>query len=177
MTWIQTYTGKRFDLLDIDIEQIDIFDIAHALANTCRFAGHCRTFYSVAQHSIHVSYLVPHEHARVALMHDAAEAYLTDIPAPFKQLMPDYQVIEQHVWSAIARRFDLPSELPAEVKRADLVALATERRDLLKRTNDRWPILDGVRSDAAIRIPVSPETAKRAFLRRFGDLQPKWAEL
>lgn len=175
MTWIQTNSGKRLDVTDPEPDQIDIFDIAHALANTCRFGGHCRTFYSVAQHSVHVSYLVPEPLAVVALLHDAAEAYLTDVPSPFKELMPDYQRLEHRLWRAIAGKFGLPTELPEEVKHADLVALATERRDLLKRMPDRWPVLDGISPDPVMRKPVNPDEARRIFLIRYGALKARMA--
>src|SRR3954452_7535501 len=87
--YLQTISGRFVNPLDPDLDQIDIGDITRALANTCRFGGHCRSFYSVAQHSVIVSELVEQrggdpEDVFAALMHDAAEAYLGDMPHPVK---------------------------------------------------------------------------------------------
>lgn len=94
MNWILTSTGKRFDLLEPDADMIDPWDICHSLAHLCRFNGHTREFYSVAQHSCIVAELVPEEHKLAALLHDATEAYLGDITRPLKQWMPDYRGFE-----------------------------------------------------------------------------------
>lgn len=108
MTWLLTYSGREFDLIDPQPDMIDLIDIAHGLANECRFSGQCRFYYSVAQHSVLVSQNVPPEFAFEALMHDASEAYLKDIPRPLKQLLPDYRAIEQRVEAVIRYRFGLP---------------------------------------------------------------------
>jgi uncharacterized protein len=83
--WIQTVTGKQFWPMDAQPEEVDIEDIAHALSLPCRFNGHCKQFYSVAEHSIHVSRVVSNENAARGLLHDAAEAYLSYIPQPVKR--------------------------------------------------------------------------------------------
>ncbi|TKI02119.1 HD family hydrolase, partial [Martelella alba] len=130
MTWITTFSGRHFDYADPDINSICITDIIHALSNECRYAGHCSQFYSVAQHSVLTSMIVPPAFALEALLHDAAEAYCKDIPAPLKRLLPDYHAVENRVDAVIRRRFGLPEAMSPEVKRADLIMLATERRDL-----------------------------------------------
>ena len=89
MSWITTQSGKHFDFNNLSAADICIEDISCALSNLCRFTGHVQDFYSVAQHSVHVSYLVPPEFALEALLHDAAEAYCNDISAPRKRLLPD----------------------------------------------------------------------------------------
>ncbi|MFZ5514673.1 MAG: hypothetical protein ACOZAH_09055 [Pseudomonadota bacterium] len=170
MSWIMTYTGRHFDLLDPRPEHVDILDIAHALANTCRFAGHCLEFYSVAQHSVLSTLLVPRKHALAALMHDAAEAYVGDITRPLKPHLSNYAEIEQGVWAVIAEAFDLPLILPESVKHADRVMLATERRDLLPHDTTPWPCLDGVQPTEAVIRPMSPVIARKAFLVTFNGL-------
>ena len=105
MTWILTNSGKHFDFADPQPDQIDILDIAQGLANECRYAGQCRVFYSVAQHSFLASQIVNPRLALEALLHDAAEAYCKDIPRPLKYMLPEYQAIEARVESAIRERF------------------------------------------------------------------------
>jgi flavin-dependent thymidylate synthase len=100
--WMQTYSGGRFYPGDPRIEQIELTDIARALSRICRYAGHCEQFYSVAQHSVYVSGMVPPEHALCALMHDATEAYLVDIPRPLKRMLAGYTVLEDRLWRVIA---------------------------------------------------------------------------
>lgn len=171
MSWIQTHSGRRFDLLEPRADQVDIVDIAHALANLCRFNGHVTRFYSVAQHSVFVSNLVGPEYAFCGLMHDATEAYVGDMTRPLKQVMPWFKEVEDRIWLAVADRFGLPRELPPAVKHADNVALVTERRDLLKPCGHRWD--EGLEA-----VPPRPETlramepgpARAAFIHRFAQL-------
>ena len=167
--WIQTASGRRFPLLAPSPEDVAIEDIAHALANVCRFAGHVREFYSVAQHSVLVSYRVPREDALAALLHDAAEAYVGDVTRPLKPLLPGSGGIEVRIMAAILRRFDLPTEIPPSVHAADLQMLATERRDLLTEATDGepWPCLAGVEPLPELIAPWAPAAAKRMFLYRF----------
>lgn len=129
MSWILTHSGRQFDLLAPTAAMISPHDIAHALANLCRFNGHTREHYSVAQHSLIVCDLAPEKHQLSALIHDATEAYLGDMTRPLKALMPEYRNAEQRVWITICDRFNIPQVLPESVIRADMVALATERRD------------------------------------------------
>ncbi len=105
--WIYTNSGNMFDLSDPTPEMIKIEDIAHALSHICRYTGHVKEFYSVALHSLIVSEIVPAEFALEGLLHDAAEAYLNDISAPLKTLLPDYRDIETRVESVIAKKFQL----------------------------------------------------------------------
>jgi len=104
MTWITTNSGKRFDFTQPFDNTFDIHDIAHALAHINRFTGHTDQPYSVAQHSVYVSNIVPPRYALAGLMHDAAEAYLGDVSAPLKALLPEYKRIEHEVEMALCRQ-------------------------------------------------------------------------
>lgn len=171
---IQTHDGHYFNLLEPRAASIRIQGIAHALSQLCRFTGHTTHFYSVAQHSLMVSLIVPEEMAREGLLHDAQEAYIGDVSTPLKQLLPDYLAIEDRLEGAIAERFELAWTPAARraVKHADLTMLATERRDLLGQMNDdlEWALLRGVKPLDQVMLPMPPEQAKRAFLARASEL-------
>lgn len=107
---IMTFSGRRIDLLSLNQNVYNILDIAHALSNICRFTGHTRSFYSVAQHSVLVSLLVPPEDALAGLLHDAAEAFLGDVTSPLNQLLPNYQAIERRIGKAILAHFGIDSK-------------------------------------------------------------------
>lgn len=169
MNWILTHTGKRFDLFEPDVDMIDPRDIAHSLAHLCRFNGHTREFYSVAQHSCIVAELVPEEHKLAALLHDATEAYLGDMTRPLKQWMPDYRGFEDIVWANVCERFDLALDLPATVHQADLIALATERRDLMPPDPDPWDFLVGIEPESQRIRPWSPTEARLTYHQRLMD--------
>lgn len=168
---IQTASGRYANLVAPLPHHIDIGDIAHALSNICRFGGHTREFYSVAQHSVLASRIVPSEFALAALLHDAPEAYVGDVTLPLKHLLPDYRAIETAIWRVIADCFDLPVDLPSCVKRADRVLLATERRDLMKEQDTPWPVLDGVPPLPDVIDPWGPSHARAEFVMRYWDLR------
>lgn len=167
---IQLVSGNYFRFDDPDGSPFGIEDIAHALAHLCRFTGHTKTFYSVAQHCVLVSHLVPPGDALQGLLHDGAEAFLGDVASPLKALLPDYRAIERRVERAVFRRFGLPETLPGTVRRADQVALATERRDLMVTgsAHDRhWARVAGTPAHAQRIQPWSSAAARAAFLDRF----------
>jgi hypothetical protein len=170
MSWILTYSGRHYDFLDPRPEDIHVIDIAHGLANAGRFAGHTRSFYPIAQHSVMGSHIVPKAFAFEFLMHDAHEAYVTDIPAPLKMLLPDYQAVEDRSAGTLRARYGLPLTMSPEVKHADLVMLATERRDLMPADPMLWPILEGIEPLPRRLYTWSPAKAKAAFLQRYLEL-------
>lgn len=168
---ILTVSGHYFNLLEPRLDDIRVIDIAHALGNCARFAGHSRAFYSVAQHSVLVSQIVPPEHALQALLHDAAEAYVGDMTSPLKRLVPVFGRIEQRIWNVISRKFNVPATLSDEVRRADLVLLATERRDLMNEQQARWGILDGITPMATVIKPWAPAEAMFKWACRFEEIE------
>lgn len=171
--WMQTFTGRQFWPIDPRPEEIFIEDVAHALANQCRYAGHCKQFYSVAQHCVIVSYSCDPHDALWGLLHDAPEAYLVDLPRPVKrysELGSHYKAIESRLMIAVCERFNLPMVEPQSVKKADDVALVTEMRDLMAHPPVRWK--ESWSNDPSpLRIdPWRPDNAKRKFMRRFVEL-------
>jgi hypothetical protein len=169
MTQILTYLGKSFDLSAPDADLIDPRDIAHALSHICRFGGHTRKFYSVAQHSCIVADLVPDEHKLAALLHDATEAYCGDMVRPLKLAMPAYRDTEERIWQAVCQRFWIDPELPSCVYDADMIALATERRDLMPHHPAAWSCLTGVEPMPKAIRPWSIQEARDTYFRRLMD--------
>lgn len=168
-TRIQLSNGVLFDLLQPDPELIDIEVIAHALSKLCRFTGHSRAFYSVAQHCVVVSRLVPAELALCGLLHDATEAFVGDMSTPLKALLPEYRAIEENIMDAIAERFNIPLWRSPEIKHADRVAMSTERRDLgLPGNNAYWGDIPPPAPWTI--IPLEAYQARFAFLARFAEI-------
>lgn len=169
---IRTHTGWFYPFTP-RADEVDIRDIAHALAMICRFGGHVRSYYSVAQHSVLVSCHVPQKYAIAALLHDAAEAYVGDMVSPIKRQLPAYKKLEAGVERVVMERFELGDFDQdmigmSHVKEADLVALITEQRDLWagparERSKEVWPW--------ARRIaPLGWRAAKYLFLSRWQEL-------
>ena len=165
--FITTRSGRQVSLLNPQYSQIDIGDIAHGLAFQCRFNGQTSRFYSIAQHCLMVTSILP-DHLKLAgLLHDAAEAYIGDVVQPLKVLLPDYQVIESNFNQAIGLRFNVNLDHQEEVKAADLIALATEKRDLLPRERCDWELLKGIRPLDRLTLPMSPEQSEESFMRTY----------
>lgn len=164
---LQTVSGRMINLANPEPADININDIAHSLANLCRFTGHTKSFYSVAQHSLLASLNVGAEHALVALMHDAAEAYIGDLAAPLKYMLPAYREVEAGLWDAIAWKYRLPDELPAEVHEVDLRLLATEKRDVIGVRDIEWQCLAGIRPFDRRIVPMTAKAARVTFIKQF----------
>lgn len=133
-SWINTYTGRRFDYLNPAPDMIDLRDIAHALSRICRFTGHTSSFYSVARHSLYVASYVDRSYKLYALLHDAAEAYIGDINTILKTIINQYSsnalsAIETNIMNTIYDKFHVQQpdvEIIKQVKDADTIALYVE---------------------------------------------------
>lgn len=165
-------------MLDPRPEDFVIEDIAHALSNQCRFAGHTTRFYSVAEHSVRVARYVESQNGwrdevYAALNHDNSDAYMLDMPRPFKYL-PEFEVykdIEHRVMERMAKTLRFRYPKPSLVHKADNVLLATEARDLFTSVIDNWHLKYGEMLPGRIR-PWSPRKANREFLKMFYRLNP-----
>lgn len=175
--WIQTFTGRQVWPLDLRQEDICIEDIAHHLSMQCRFSGACRWFYSVAEHSVRVSYEVERthpEHALWGLLHDASEAYLQDVVRPLKR-QPElwfYREAENRAMEAICERFRLQLAQPQVVSEADHRLLIIEKRDLLGPAPAAWTPAHGMPAEPLEQKinPWNSYAAEDAFLACFARL-------
>ena len=167
--WFQTRKGNRVDTEDIldrnTTDWISIGDIAHSLANQCRYLGHCPRFYSVAQHSVIMANAAPPEIALWCLFHDASEAYLGDLPPYIKHapFMNRYRVAHYELTIRIGRKLGLGNYPVRQVKDYDLRMLATELRDLIG-TDGPWKQVPGYEPLERKIVPVSPLDAEGMFL-------------
>jgi len=167
--WGLTVSGRQFWPQDPRTGDVDIIDIAHALAHQCRFAGHTHSFYSVAQHSILVSRACRPENALIGLLHDATEAYLQDIIKPLKRALIGYADLERAWAYTIGLTFGLDDklvELGDDIHAADRLVCIAERRDLMA-PNWAWKYGADERCWADRIEPWSPERARAEFLRRW----------
>lgn len=168
-SFMQTYTGRKFWPMDPKSNEVCIRDIAHSLSLQCRYAGHCRRFLSVAEHSVHIArwlVVVAPEAALWGLLHDASEAYLVDIPRPVKPSLTGYKAAEANVMAAICARFGLPIDMPAVVHEADDRIIADELVNLV-------PMAWHARHDNPLNVTLqfwSPEEAEIEFLETFRAL-------
>jgi hypothetical protein len=169
--WVQTYTGKVFDLLEPEAYMVDIQDIAVSLSRLNRFKGHTRLPITVAQHSVDVSRLVPDVDAKWGLLHDAAEAYIGDMPGPLKRWLGPgdaFLVLEAHVMRAICDCFGLSRTMPSVVAQADMIMLATEQRDLMGPPPRDWGPMSEPREEKI--VPLQEGAAWFAFVGRWYEL-------
>ena len=186
--WQQTFRGAQFWALDPRPEEIDVRDIAHALALQCRFAGACRVPYSVAEHSVRVSRVVEAQffdgiysreersmYALGGLLHDASEAYCVDVPRPLKPHLAGYREIEHRVTAAVEEWAGLPDGACSFVwvKNADEVLLMTEKRDLMAPAPVPWTFAQGVVCEplAETIVPWTWQEAEERFLARYHELR------
>jgi uncharacterized protein len=180
-TWLQTASGMRFEYSKPDEKMVSLADIAHSLSRLCRFAGHVRGFWSVASHSVLVADIAsdlakeagidPVVAGYRGLLHDAAEAYVIDMPAPLKALLPEYKAIEERVEAAVRAYFGLPApnvrdHFDVLVHKADRIALATEARDFMAKYRDEYMV--GAQPISRRLKAEERDVAHDKFLRAFG---------
>lgn len=176
--WIQSYLGKKINIFDFDTSQIHIEDIAHHLSMICRFNGAVMRPYYVSDHSIRVYKCLKETNASKidqlwGLLHDAGEAYANDLARPQK-MQPEYseyRKIESNVLKVIAKKFNLPAEIPEIVKYYDTVLLVTEKRDLLRHPKLNWNgISKNIKPLKEVIVPYTWEECKGKFLKVFYEL-------
>lgn len=165
--YLTTVSGRDVDIQRVTPSDISILDIAHSLSNLCRFAGHTREFYSVAQHSVRVALALPEELQLAGLLHDASEAYVVDLPRPVKCLLPDYRKIEDSVWEVIALRFGISRFEHPLIKETDNRALRTEWDELMR---PPLPLEFKGLPRLNAESPLQPKAAYRLFLLTFARL-------
>ena len=167
--FISTYSGIKFYPFDPKPEQIKIDDIAHALSMTPRFGGHGNRFYSVAEHSVYIAtyvldYSEDPELSLYGLLHDASEAYCTDIPSPIKEGLPDYQFLEKNIMNTVEEAFGLQRGMPEIVHDLDKRIRINECRQLM----DMGPVVEwGVKDNPLPDLEIECwdfDTAKEEFL-------------
>ncbi len=177
--YIETASGKNFYLMR---PEFDLGDIAHALANQCRYTGHTRRRYSVAEHCVLVSMIMEDQKMGSpfeGLMHDAHEAYISDMASPWKRLLPDYVAHEARIELACRRWAGLPDKISKEAKVADYAALLLEARQLIPSKAKGWPmpsevtaLADKVADDYMIMC-YDPDAARHHFMHRYNECKPQ----
>ena len=167
--FIATYSGAYFYIDECNIEDIPMSDVAHALSMNCRFNGHLKKFYSVAEHSVLVSRLVDEEDALWGLLHDVTEAFVPDIPRPFKSLIHGFDEFEEVLAKKIAEHFDLCWPMPKSVKYIDTHIVGPEADVLFPNPPEWTKHYDDVCPRGLIN-GYSPTTAKYMFLQRLREL-------
>jgi len=172
--WIGLLSGGQFNYNKPEESDVTLDDLASALSNICRFSGHLPTFYSVAQHLVNTSRIVPVEFAFTALMHDTSEAFTNDIPTPLKWALPIFKDLEVKIESAMSKKFDFQYPYPVEVKQADTEMLILEKT-YVKKDDSYWPHYDGIEvghlKDLVDLKGWKPGRAKKEFLRRYRELK------
>jgi 5'-deoxynucleotidase YfbR-like HD superfamily hydrolase len=154
---IRTKSGLYMNIFEPDVDMICIEDIAHALSSQPRFAGHLRRHYSVAQHSIHCAERASQPNKLAALLHDASEAFMLDMPTPIKARMPEYKEYEHNLMEVIAEKFGFKYPYHPEIKIVDTIMVNLEWDNLVEKNNKDFKCMTFLQ-------------AKREFLRMYYEL-------
>ncbi len=172
--WIGLLSGAVMNYNRPEESDVTLDDLASALSNICRFSGHLPCFYSVAQHLVNTSRIVPPEYAFDALMHDTSEAFTNALPTPLKWSMPAFKDLENKIEAAMSWRFEFTFPYPTEVKVADTQMLMLEKK-YVKLDTRPWPQYDEIEIDHLLPLvdlkPWQPVRAKREFLERYAQLR------
>lgn len=172
--WMCTFSGVMYWPSDPRVEDVRIVDIAHHLSRICRYTGAVKVeHYSVAEHSVLVSHMVPPEHALDGLLHDAPEAYCNDLSRPLKTSLPDYKKIEERNWRVIAEKFRLTPVLPECVHVADIRVYLTERAALMPPHDEDVGLAVYDPAPVTIRA-LAPNAAEKLFMERYYELTRWW---
>lgn len=175
---IQTHSGGYFDIFESGPDAINLEDIAHSLAMQCRYNGHIRLFYSVAEHSaIIAKWLLDqtgdYQLALEGLLHDGSEAYLCDIPRPFKQHLKEYKTLEERVERVVALKFGLVYPWAPIIREADTRILLDEKKVLMLDNKTYWPDMDGFEPLGVRIVGLPPAEAEALFLDAFNVITTK----
>ena len=160
---IRLISGGFYDFVDLEQSVYTIHDIAHNLSRICRYTGAVKKHYSVGQHAVLVSHAVEKEHSLAALMHDASEAFMSDINSPLKALIPEYKRLEIKVEKEIFKRFNLEFPMHSSIKVADTNILHAENYYLRGIDNKLGPFFKKI-------VPWSAEKAYNEFMKRYEQL-------
>jgi uncharacterized protein len=176
---IKLASGRYFSFDNPEAFEYDAHELIHSLGMMCRFTGHTSRHYSVAQHSLLVSYLVPQEFALEGLAHDMHEALTNDIATPAKRRLPSYRMFEHRIERCVRRWFGLAAEVPQEVRDADHTALLLEHAELFKampEDREQWPDYPVINLGrltsvvATLTHHMTPEMAAWRMSQRWDDL-------
>jgi hypothetical protein len=170
--WMETNSGRQFNYAHLDAGSICIEDVAAALSKMCRYNGHTRRFYSVAEHCVLMSRWVSGQADRtiddckVALLHDASEAYLSDVVRPVKNFLEDYKAMEASIDGFVMAHFEVQYPFPPWLKEIDTRILVDERAQAMNPSTNVWGV-DGL-EPLGVNVQFwSPDQAEQEFLREY----------
>ena len=185
-SWMQLHSARKAFPLSPDADVIHINDIAHSLSNICRFNGHCNFHYSVAQHSLYVAAIVAKVDPALAiygLLHDAGEAFLSDVVSPIKgdlyvkcpatNVFPEefipFEKYENRWLQLVAQKYGLVYPFPEEVWKADLRVCCAESMQIMKKPPEPWAVMKDVIPASIMILRETPEVIEEHFLQKFYD--------